>query len=70
MSLHELLREGQEAPQRIFNRVSQLLHSLSVTVLQGGSFSTYQRRSSWREWNGETGRHRVCGGQLEEMEAN
>uniref|UniRef100_A0A3B4D608 Mcf.2 cell line derived transforming sequence-like a n=1 Tax=Pygocentrus nattereri TaxID=42514 RepID=A0A3B4D608_PYGNA len=53
MSLQELLREGQEAPQRIFNRVSQLLHSLSVTVLQGGSFSTYQRRSSWREWNDE-----------------
>ncbi|XP_072513536.1 guanine nucleotide exchange factor DBS isoform X8 [Salminus brasiliensis] len=53
MSLQELLREGQEAPQRILNRVSQLLHSLSMTLLQGGNFSTYGRRSSWREWNDE-----------------
>lgn len=53
MSLQELLRESQEAPQRIVTRLSQLLHSLTLTLLQGTSYSTYTRKSSFMECNGE-----------------
>ncbi|XP_017313569.1 guanine nucleotide exchange factor DBS isoform X4 [Ictalurus punctatus] len=53
MSLQELLRESQEAPQRIVTRLSQLLHSLTLTLLQGTSYSTYTRKSSFMECNDE-----------------
>lgn len=56
MSLHEFLREGQDAPQRMLSRLTQLLYNLSATVLQGVPFSpftTFSRKSSWRDWNGE-----------------
>ncbi|XP_016100795.1 guanine nucleotide exchange factor DBS isoform X4 [Sinocyclocheilus grahami] len=56
MSLHEFLREGQDAPQRILSRLTQLLYNLSATVLQGAPFSpftTFSRKSSWRDWNDE-----------------
>uniref|UniRef100_A0A8C1V296 Mcf.2 cell line derived transforming sequence-like a n=1 Tax=Cyprinus carpio TaxID=7962 RepID=A0A8C1V296_CYPCA len=56
MSLHEFLREGQDAPQRILSRLTQLLYNLSATVLQGVPFSpftTYNRKSSWKDWNDE-----------------
>ncbi|XP_050966508.1 guanine nucleotide exchange factor DBS isoform X3 [Labeo rohita] len=56
MSLHEFLREGQDAPQRILSRLTQLLYNLSATVLQGVPFSpftTFSRKSSWRDWNDE-----------------
>ncbi|ROL46472.1 hypothetical protein DPX16_21656 [Anabarilius grahami] len=54
MSLHEFLREGQDAPQRMLSRLTQLLYNLSATVLQGVPFSpftTFSRKSSWRDWN-------------------
>ncbi|XP_051749288.1 guanine nucleotide exchange factor DBS isoform X3 [Ctenopharyngodon idella] len=56
MSLHEFLREGQDAPQRMLSRLTQLLYNLSATVLQGVPFSpftTFSRKSSWRDWNDE-----------------
>ncbi|XP_077102410.1 guanine nucleotide exchange factor DBS isoform X6 [Siphateles boraxobius] len=56
MSLHEFLQEGQDAPQRILSRLTQLLYNLSATVLQGVPFSpftTFSRKSSWRDWNDE-----------------
>ncbi|XP_026102581.1 guanine nucleotide exchange factor DBS-like isoform X3 [Carassius auratus] len=56
MSLHEFLQEGQDAPQRILSRLTQLLYNLSATVLQGVPFSpftTFNRKSSWRDWNDE-----------------
>ncbi|XP_016381585.1 guanine nucleotide exchange factor DBS-like [Sinocyclocheilus rhinocerous] len=56
MSLHEFLREGQDAPQRILSRLTQLLYNLSATVLQGVPFSpftTFSRKNSWRDWNDE-----------------
>uniref|UniRef100_A0A8C1N9E8 Mcf.2 cell line derived transforming sequence-like a n=1 Tax=Cyprinus carpio TaxID=7962 RepID=A0A8C1N9E8_CYPCA len=56
MSLHEFLREGQDAPQRILSRLTQLLYNLSATVLQGVPFSpftTFNRKSSWSDWNDE-----------------
>lgn len=61
MSLHEFLREGQDAPQRILSRLTQLLYNLSATVLQGVPFSpftSFSRKSSWRDWNGE--RMKTC----------
>ncbi|KAG1956196.1 guanine nucleotide exchange factor DBS [Pimephales promelas] len=54
MSLNEFLQEGQDAPQRILSRLTQLLYNLSATVLQGVPFSpftTFSRKSSWRDWN-------------------
>ncbi|KAA0721928.1 hypothetical protein E1301_Tti012002 [Triplophysa tibetana] len=54
MSVHEFLREGQDAPQRILSRLSQLLYNLSATVLQGVPFSpftSFSRKSSWKDWN-------------------
>ncbi|KAG7315861.1 hypothetical protein KOW79_020727 [Hemibagrus wyckioides] len=51
MSLQELLRESQETPQRIVTRISQLLHSLTLALLQGTSYSQYTRRSSLMESN-------------------
>ncbi|TRY92654.1 hypothetical protein DNTS_007701 [Danionella cerebrum] len=56
MSLHEFLREGQDAPQRMLSRLTQLLYNLSATVLQGVPFSpftSFSRKSSWRDWNVE-----------------
>ncbi|XP_059410546.1 guanine nucleotide exchange factor DBS isoform X11 [Carassius carassius] len=56
MSLHEFLWESQDAPQRILSRLTQLLYNLSATVLQGVPFSpftTFNRKSSWRDWNDE-----------------
>ncbi|XP_026092757.1 guanine nucleotide exchange factor DBS-like isoform X2 [Carassius auratus] len=56
MSLHEFLREGQDAPQRILSRLTQVLYNLSATVLQGVPFSpftTFSRKSSWTDWNDE-----------------
>ncbi|XP_039543731.1 guanine nucleotide exchange factor DBS isoform X10 [Pimephales promelas] len=56
MSLNEFLQEGQDAPQRILSRLTQLLYNLSATVLQGVPFSpftTFSRKSSWRDWNDE-----------------
>uniref|UniRef100_A0A8C1VW44 Mcf.2 cell line derived transforming sequence-like a n=1 Tax=Cyprinus carpio TaxID=7962 RepID=A0A8C1VW44_CYPCA len=56
MSLHEFLQEGQDAPQRILSRLTQLLYNLSATVLQGVPFSpftTFNRKSSWSDWNDE-----------------
>ncbi|XP_026787751.1 guanine nucleotide exchange factor DBS isoform X5 [Pangasianodon hypophthalmus] len=53
MSLQELLRESQEAPQRIVTRLSQLLHSLTLALLQGTSYSPYARKSSLMECNDE-----------------
>ncbi|XP_056627669.1 guanine nucleotide exchange factor DBS isoform X2 [Triplophysa dalaica] len=56
MSLHEFLREGQDAPQRILSRLTQLLYNLSATVLQGVPFSpftSFSRKSSWKDWNDE-----------------
>ncbi|XP_067297159.1 guanine nucleotide exchange factor DBS isoform X3 [Pseudorasbora parva] len=56
MSLPEFLQEGQDAPQRILSRLTQLLYNLSATVLQGVPFSpftTFSRKSSWRDWNDE-----------------
>lgn len=52
MSLQELLHESQEAPQRIVTRLSQLLHSLTLALLQGTSSSPFTRKSSM-ECNGE-----------------
>ncbi|KAM9454259.1 guanine nucleotide exchange factor DBS isoform 2-T2 [Clarias gariepinus] len=46
MSLQELLHESQEAPQRIVTRLSQLLHSLTLALLQGTSSSPFTRKSS------------------------
>ncbi|XP_060754846.1 guanine nucleotide exchange factor DBS isoform X2 [Neoarius graeffei] len=53
MSLQELLRESQETPQRIVTRLSQLLHSLTLALLQGTSYSPYTRKSSVMECNDE-----------------
>ncbi|KAI7810607.1 putative guanine nucleotide exchange factor DBS [Triplophysa rosa] len=60
MSLHEFLREGQDAPQRILSRLTQLLYNLSATVLQGVPFSpftSFSRKSSWKDWNGGRGQN-------------
>ncbi|KAL1281933.1 hypothetical protein QQF64_000736 [Cirrhinus molitorella] len=55
---------GQDAPQRILSRLTQLLYNLSATVLQGVPFSpftTFSRKSSWRDWNGERPQYQcVC----------
>ncbi|XP_028809884.1 guanine nucleotide exchange factor DBS isoform X1 [Denticeps clupeoides] len=50
MSLHELLRESQEAPGRLFSRLGQLLHTLSLSVL-GSTLPS--RKNSWRDWSND-----------------
>ncbi|KAJ8397929.1 hypothetical protein AAFF_G00432760 [Aldrovandia affinis] len=51
MSFQEFLREGQEVPSRILSRLSQVLSSLSVSLL--GSPDSSRKSSSCRGWAGE-----------------
>ncbi|KAF5909222.1 guanine nucleotide exchange factor DBS isoform X3, partial [Clarias magur] len=53
MSLQELLRESQETPQRIVTRLSELLHSLTLALLQGTSSGAFTRKNSVMECNDE-----------------